>query len=67
MDRLPQFSSSGDIEVQERATCLLQLAQILQKSIANEESLTQELLVLFAGDMNPVAPKAQKKVPVPDG
>ena len=26
-----------------------------------------ELLVLFAGDLNPVAPKAQKKVPVPKG
>ena len=26
-----------------------------------------ELVALFAGDLNPVAPKAQKKVPVPEG
>lgn len=29
--------------------------------------IVQELAVLFAGDLNPVAPKAQKKVPIPDG
>ena len=26
-----------------------------------------ELVALFAGDLNPVASKAQRKVPVPDG
>jgi AP-3 complex subunit delta-1 len=26
-----------------------------------------ELTALFTGDLNPVAPKAQRKVPVPDG
>ncbi|XP_031329870.1 AP-3 complex subunit delta isoform X2 [Photinus pyralis] len=29
--------------------------------------LAAELLSLFAGELNPVAPRAQKKVPVPDG
>lgn len=29
--------------------------------------IVQEMAVLFAGDLNPVAPKAQKKVPIPDG
>lgn len=29
--------------------------------------IVQEMAVLFAGDLNPVAPKAQKKVPLPDG
>lgn len=67
LNRLPQFSSSGDIEVQERATCLLQLVQFIQKAIQNGDPLAQELEGLFAGEMNPVAPKAQKKVPVPDG
>lgn len=28
---------------------------------------TSELLDLFSGELNPVAPKAQKKVPVPEG
>lgn len=30
-------------------------------------SVGDELAALFAGDLNPVAPKAQKKVPVPEG
>lgn len=29
--------------------------------------IVQEMAILFAGDLNPVAPKAQRKVPVPDG
>lgn len=29
--------------------------------------IVHEMAVLFAGDLNPVAPKAQKKVPLPDG
>ena len=29
--------------------------------------LTQDLAVFFCGDLNPVASKAQKKVPLPDG
>ena len=30
-------------------------------------SVGDELAALFVGDLNPVAPKAQKKVPVPEG
>ncbi|CAH1118623.1 unnamed protein product [Phaedon cochleariae] len=35
----------------------------------NEQSylISDELLSLFSGELNPVAPKAQKKVPIPDG
>ncbi len=29
--------------------------------------LAADLVQLFAGDLNPVAPKAQRKVPVPEG
>lgn len=29
--------------------------------------IAQEMAVLFAGDLNPVAPKAQRKVMIPDG
>ena len=31
------------------------------------EQLLQDLTIFFSGDLNPVASKAQKKVPVPDG
>ena len=30
-------------------------------------AVADELVVLFAGDLNPVAPNAQQKVPVPEG
>ena len=30
-------------------------------------AVAEELVVLFAGDLNPVAAKAQKKVPIPEG
>ena len=30
-------------------------------------AVADELQGLFAGDLNPIAPKAQRKVPVPDG
>lgn len=29
--------------------------------------IVQEMALLFAGDLNPVAPKAQRKVQIPDG
>lgn len=29
--------------------------------------IIEEMAILFAGDLNPVAPKAQRKVPIPDG
>ena len=34
---------------------------------ATVKDLVGELNMLFSGDLNPVAPKAQKKVPVPEG
>lgn len=32
-----------------------------------ERKVADELAELFTGDLNPVAPKAQKKVPIPEG
>lgn len=41
----------------------------IQESVPLEATdlLSSELLALFAGELNPVAPKAQKKVPIPEG
>lgn len=98
LEKLPLFISSGDIEVQERASSAFMLIEIL-KSIVNPENnsdfvenilemdedvmkvdeaqphtlpegvleLVAEMGNLFSGDLNPVAPKAQRKVPLPDG
>jgi AP-3 complex subunit delta-1 len=99
--KLPQFISSGDIEVQERATSTQVIIQLLKSLLGNElvpttvksnhdllndvgdqengnpiattslpsglADLVMELKALFEGDLIPVAPKAQRKVQLPDG
>lgn len=101
--KLPHFLSSGDIEVQERASStqiILHLIktmfgddmttkqevksnQDLLNDIGDQENgnpmevtstlpsglaeLVVELKLLFEGDLIPVAPKAQRKVQLPDG
>ncbi|XP_068837436.1 AP-3 complex subunit delta-1 isoform X3 [Capricornis sumatraensis] len=67
VERLPQFVQSADLEVQERASCILQLVKHVQKLQAKDVPMAEEVSALFAGELNPVAPKAQKKVPVPEG
>lgn len=95
LDKLPAFLSSGDIEVQERASSAVMMIQLLkfavspkggdnilemdteeelresgeqkEQILATVKDLVAEINNLFAGDLNPVAPKAQRKVPVPEG
>ncbi|ELV09259.1 AP-3 complex subunit delta-1 [Tupaia chinensis] len=62
-DRLPQFVQSADLE----ASCVLQLVKHVQKLQAKDVPVADEVSALFAGELNPVAPKAQKKVPIPEG
>ncbi|XP_052256781.1 AP-3 complex subunit delta-1-like isoform X1 [Dreissena polymorpha] len=70
-EKLPIFIQSADLEVQERACCMVQLVKYVLKSQDKDgdtaAAIAEELAALFAGDLNPVAPKAQKKVPVPEG
>lgn len=66
-NKLPIFIQSADLEVQERACCMLQLVKYVQKLIEKDAKVGDEVSSLFAGDLNPVAPKAQRKVPVPEG
>lgn len=100
--KLPNFISSGDIEVQERASSTQILIQLIKSLLGNElvstvrdvksnqdllndvgdvengnpqttslpsglSELIVELRLLFEGDLIPVAPKAQRKVQLPDG
>ncbi|KPP70590.1 hypothetical protein Z043_110569, partial [Scleropages formosus] len=67
IDRLPLFVQSANLEVQERASCVLQLVKYIQKLQQKEVAVAEEVSALFAGELNPVAPKAQKKVPIPEG
>lgn len=66
--KLQQFVSSADLEVQERASSAVQLVRYVHKQISkNETGVAEEVAALFTGELNPVAPKAQKKVQVPEG
>ncbi|XP_063986476.1 AP-3 complex subunit delta-1 [Diachasmimorpha longicaudata] len=62
-DGMNEFICSGDLEVQERATAVLVLFDYLRDNPA----LIEELAETFEGELNPVAPKAQRKVPIPEG
>ncbi|VDP83728.1 unnamed protein product [Echinostoma caproni] len=44
---------------------LLSSKSLAQTVLDSIQSLTRELDTLFAGEINPVAPKAQRKVPIP--
>eukprot|EP00339_Tiarina_fusa_P029705 CAMPEP_0117045208 /NCGR_PEP_ID=MMETSP0472-20121206/31278_1 /TAXON_ID=693140 ORGANISM="Tiarina fusus, Strain LIS" /NCGR_SAMPLE_ID=MMETSP0472 /ASSEMBLY_ACC=CAM_ASM_000603 /LENGTH=965 /DNA_ID=CAMNT_0004757127 /DNA_START=206 /DNA_END=3103 /DNA_ORIENTATION=+ len=63
-DRLPLFTRSSDLETQERACFGLQLVELVE-SVGG--SIVNELVALFSEPLNPVAEKAQRKVPVPAG
>lgn len=67
MDKMPVFVQSADLEVQERACGLLNLVKQLVKLQAKGDKVSEDLQALFAGELNPVAQRAQKKVPVPEG
>lgn len=57
-DKIAAFVCSGDLEVQERSSSALMLFECLKEN----PGLAQELMVAFEGELNPVAPKAQRKV-----
>ncbi|PVD23927.1 hypothetical protein C0Q70_17203 [Pomacea canaliculata] len=66
-EKLPVFVQSGDLEVQERACSMLALVKYVIKIREKGVSIGDELTALYAGELNPVAAKAQRKVPVPEG
>ena len=59
---------SSDLEVQERASVMHQFLKYVNKHLEKNDDLkAADFEVFFAGELNPVAPKAQKKVPIPEG
>ncbi|KRY18379.1 AP-3 complex subunit delta-1, partial [Trichinella patagoniensis] len=67
LSKLPQFLLSDYLETQERASSLVELVREIEEMHKRNELVSDDLKELFHGDLNPVAPKAQRKVPVPDG
>lgn len=73
---LEPLTMHPDLEVQERSVEFLELMRVASQAISSHQSeshrgpllLTRAVPQLFAGfELNPVAPTAQKKVPLPDG
>ncbi|ODM97515.1 AP-3 complex subunit delta-1 [Orchesella cincta] len=69
---LKPFISSEELEVQERAGCLNNFIKCYVKleskgQVDDFGELSKELANAFSSELNPVASKAQKKVPVPEG
>ena len=50
-----------------QACSVLQILRYVEKALNKEENISADIAALFHGDLNPVAPKAQKKVAVPEG
>ena len=67
--KLEALVTSSDLEVQERASTSLQIMKYVQKQRdkGEMEGLEEEMKTFFVGELNPVGPKAQRKVPVPEG
>ncbi len=66
--RLPLFTRSVHLEVQERACFLEVLLKLLKEQReAKEDSHLDEFFVLSDDPLNPVSSKAQRKVQVPQG
>ena len=59
-DKIAAFVCSGDLEVQERSSSALVLLECLKEN----SGLAQELIKTFEGELNPVAPKAPRKVSI---
>uniref|UniRef100_A0A914ZL92 AP-3 complex subunit delta domain-containing protein n=2 Tax=Parascaris TaxID=6254 RepID=A0A914ZL92_PARUN len=67
LSKLPQFELSDHLEAQERACTLVAIVRVVERFHANREKVADDFSKLFDGELNPVAPKAQRKVPVPEG
>ncbi|VBB29920.1 unnamed protein product [Acanthocheilonema viteae] len=67
LSKLPVFILADHLEAQERACTLLAVLKIIERFHSNHEKVGEDFAKLFEGELNPVAVKAQKKVPVPEG
>ncbi|CAI2347003.1 unnamed protein product [Caenorhabditis sp. 36 PRJEB53466] len=67
LSKLPQFELSEHLEAQERACNLMTIIRIVEQLHQQRQKMGEELQKLYDGELNPVATKAQRKVPVPDG
>lgn len=67
LSKLPEFQYSSHLEAQERACNLVAILKLIEQKHLQHEKMGEPFAALFEGELNPVAAKAQKRVPVPEG
>ncbi|CAJ0963494.1 unnamed protein product, partial [Mesorhabditis belari] len=67
MSKLPELELAEHLEAQERACTLMAMLKVIEMYHSRKEKVAEEVARLYEGELNPVATKAQRKVPVPDG
>ncbi|KAK5983701.1 Garnet [Trichostrongylus colubriformis] len=67
LSKLADFELAEHLEAQERACNLMSILRIIEAAHARREKVAGDVVRLYEGELNPVAAKAQRKVPVPDG
>ena len=68
IEKVQIFEQSSDLEVQERTCSMLQMLKYVLRMLEKDDiSINDEIQILFEGELNPIAAKAQKKVPIPEG
>ncbi|EPB69935.1 adaptin region [Ancylostoma ceylanicum] len=67
LSKLADFELAEHLEAQERACTLMSILRVVEAAHARREKIATDIAKLYEGELNPVAPKAQRKVPVPDG
>jgi len=67
LNKLPLFTHSTHVEVQERACIAVELAKLYLSCQENGKDIGPEIFALFDEPLLPVSKAAQSKVPVPAG
>lgn len=67
LSKLPEFQFSSHLEAQERACNLVAILKVIEEKHIQREKMGEPFAALFEGELNPVAAKAQRRVPVPEG
>lgn len=67
LSKLHEFTFADHLEAQERACNLVELVRCVEHEHARHVRMASEVGRLFEGELNPVAAKAQRRVPVPEG
>ncbi|KAE9551048.1 hypothetical protein FO519_005748 [Halicephalobus sp. NKZ332] len=66
LSKLPEFQLTDHLEAQERSCNFVEILRFIEKQHSNRIKMGEAFSVLFEGELNPVAAKAQKKVPIPE-